>query len=131
VPNGASAHALRAFPFTDPRPHDRTTAPVAPAANSTIKVEGLGAVVHGKREWPHPLMDANGDISVSVSGVCINPGYDTLDGSKPTPSVDCSSAAQCLLWVRSLQLVEPLARQRRAEAAAVRAYVSPASTRPQ
>ena len=39
-------------------------------------------------------MDENGDIAAFVSGVCINPACDVLDGGAPAPGVDCSSGAQ-------------------------------------
>lgn len=69
----------------------------SPAANSTIFYEGLGPVVHGKRERPHLYMDpATGDIAGFVTGVCITPSCDPLDGGAVDPSVDCSSATQYL-----------------------------------
>ena len=69
-------------------------ASVLPAANSSIAYEGLGVVVHGKRERPHLYIDANGDIAAFVSGVCITPACNPLEGGAVDPTVDCSSAAQ-------------------------------------
>ena len=66
----------------------------APAANSTIVYEGLGAVVHGKRERPHPIFNRNGDMTHLVTGVCIIPECDPLDGRSVDPRIDCSSKAQ-------------------------------------
>jgi hypothetical protein len=69
---------------------------VLPAANSSIEFDsGLGVVVHGKRERPHPYMDpATGAIVAFVSGVCINPACDPLDGGSIDPTADCSSGTQ-------------------------------------
>jgi len=65
------------------------------AANSTINYDSnLGTVIHGKRERPHPYMNSAGDIVAFVSGVCINPACNPLDGGSIDPTVNCSSAAQ-------------------------------------
>jgi hypothetical protein len=66
-----------------------------PAANSSIAYAGgLGVVVHGKRERPHLYFGADGRIAALVSGVCINPACDPLDGGAVDPSADCSSGGQ-------------------------------------
>ncbi len=41
-----------------------------PAANSSILYEGLGVVVHGKRERPHLYLDDNGNIAALVRATC-------------------------------------------------------------
>jgi hypothetical protein len=50
--------------------------------------------VHGKRERPHLYLDASGNIAAFVSGVCIIPACNPLEGGAIDPTVDCSSAAQ-------------------------------------
>lgn len=71
------------------------------AANSSIVYTGLApspstpqVVVHGKRERPHPYFDENGNIAAFVSGVCINPQCNPLEGGSIVPGVDCSSGGQ-------------------------------------
>lgn len=68
-------------------------ASVLPAANSSINFEGLGVVVHGKRERPHLYFDDAGDIAAFVTGVCITPRCNPLEGAID-PTADCSSATQ-------------------------------------
>lgn len=66
-----------------------------PAANSTITYEGHGPIVMGKRERPHLYMDpASGDIAAFVTGVCITPQCNPLEGSQYDPEADCSSGTQ-------------------------------------
>jgi hypothetical protein len=66
-----------------------------PAANSSILYDSnLGVVVHGKRERPHPYFDDAGNIVAFVSGVCITPSCNPLEGGKIDPTADCTSATQ-------------------------------------
>jgi hypothetical protein len=70
-----------------------------PAANSTIMYSGLPnttgpvPVIHGKRERPHLYFDDNGDIAAFVSGVCITPRCNPIEGTID-PSADCNSTTQ-------------------------------------
>ena len=87
-PDIAIGHAFSADGFA-------WTVGAEPAANSTIQYAGgLGAVVHGKRERPHLFMDAAGDIAAFVTGVCIIPACNPLDGGRIDPAADCSSGTQ-------------------------------------
>ena len=68
-----------------------------PAANSTIAFNApplAPAVVHGKRERPHPYFDATGAMTAFVSGVCITPACDPLDGGVIANASACSSRTQ-------------------------------------
>lgn len=66
-----------------------------PAANSSVVYDsGLGVVVHGKRERPHPYFDESGRLSAFVSGVCLVPSCDPLDGAPLDPTRDCTSGTQ-------------------------------------
>lgn len=59
-----------------------------PAANSTIAYEGLGPVVHGKRERPHLYFNSDGAITHLVTGVCIDPACNPaarLPAPRPGP----------------------------------------------
>ena len=102
TPNGDFHCLFHRAPFSDPDiaighsySEDGITwySSLLPAANSSIAYEGLGVVVHGKRERPHLYLNKNGDISHFVSGVCIIPDCNPLEGTID-PAADCSSAAQ-------------------------------------
>jgi hypothetical protein len=51
-------------------------------------------VVHGKRERPHLYMNPAGDIEAFVTGVCIIPACNPLEGGAIDPAADCSSGGQ-------------------------------------
>lgn len=102
TPNGDFHCLFHRSPFSDPDiaighsySLDGLTwySSLLPAANSSIVYEGLGVVIHGKRERPHVYLNDAGDISHFVSGVCITPSCNPLEGSID-PFADCSSATQ-------------------------------------